>query len=138
MPTKIIALCGVLICSLGSVWADVISDLRPAINEAAEKYQVDPILMEAIMRHESANGKSNAARNYNNLAGIMGRKGLKRFSAKEDCVDYLGEILRAYHNRGLVSIDKISKRYAPYHKSSWVSKVSVFSRQIKAGKWGEV
>lgn len=138
MPSNIIALCGVLFLVCSSCWADIISDLRPAINETAEKYQVDPVLMEAIMRHESANGKSRAATNYNNLAGIMGKKGLKRFEKKEDCVDYLGEILRIYHDKGLVSLDKISRRYAPYHRKSWVSKVNIFSRQIKAGKWGAV
>ncbi len=121
-----------------SVLADVISDLRPVINDTAVKYEVCPVLMEAIMRHESANEQSNAARNYNNLAGIMGKKGLRRFDSKEECVEMLGSILRSYHNKGLVSLDKISRRYAPYHRTSWASKVEIFSRQIESGKWGPV
>lgn len=122
----------------GSAGADTIAELRPVINETAQKHQLDPVLMEAIMRHESANGKSKAAANYNNLAGIMGKKGLKKFQTKEECIAYLGVILKAYHDRGLVSVDNISRRYAPYHRKSWASKVGIFSRQIKNGKWGDI
>lgn len=138
MPTKLIALCGVLIMLCGSSMADVVSELRPAINQAADKYGVSPVMMEAIIRHESANGKSNAAVKYNNLAGIMAKKGLRRFDSKEDCIEKLGEILKVYQDKGLVSLDKISRRYAPYHSKSWVSKVGIFTRQIEAGRWGEL
>ena len=53
---------------------DVISELRPTISKVAKENGIDPVLMEAIMRHESGHGKSYSAKNRNNLAGIMGRK----------------------------------------------------------------
>ena len=41
--------------------ADTVSELRPAIRDAAFQHGVDPVLMEAIIRHESANATSHAA-----------------------------------------------------------------------------
>ena len=35
--------------------AELVAALRPAIREAAAKHGVDPVMMEAIIRHESAN-----------------------------------------------------------------------------------
>ena len=65
--------------------SEIVTALRPAIREAAANNGVDPVLMEAIMRHESANATSSAARKKNNLAGIMGRRGQRRYATKEAC-----------------------------------------------------
>lgn len=59
---------------------DVISELRPTISKVAKENGIDPVLMEAIMRHESGHGNSYSAKNRNNLAGIMGRKRTTRIS----------------------------------------------------------
>ena len=120
--------------------ADVVSDLRPAIWQAAATNQVDPIFMEAILRHESANGKSKAARTKNNLAGIMRKRGGQRsFESKEECVAYLGQLLQNYNRRGMKSMSSIGKRYAGSRKKSeWVYYVNLYMKQIKAGKWGNL
>lgn len=130
----IILLCFVPCVCLG----DVISDLRPAIWKAAITYHQDPIFMEAILRHESANGTSRGARVKNNLAGIMRKRGgLRQFDSKEECVDNLGEILLKYEQRGKKSITAIARSYAGRRYSSqWVRHVSHYMNRIKAGQWG--
>lgn len=81
MRTAITILTGAfLVCAS---LADTVTELRPAINEAAAQHGVDPVLMEAIIRHESANATSSAARRKNNLAGIMGRRGQRSYASKE-------------------------------------------------------
>lgn len=135
MPFKITALCLILATSS---WADSVSDMRPTINQVAQKYQLDPVLIEAIIRHETGNGTSKGFRNKNNVGGIMSHRGLRRFSSTDESIDYLGHILHSYHSRGLVSLDSIARRYAPGHRRNWVSTVSSFMNCIKAGKWGSL
>ena len=119
------------------VVADQVSDLRPAIKEAAAEHGVDPVLVEAIIRHESANATSHAARKKNNLAGIMGRKGQRRYECKEDCVKDLARILGGYKAKGRVTVQQISRMYCKSH-AEWVRYVNSYMGQIRSGKWGEV
>ncbi|MBR1997119.1 MAG: glucosaminidase domain-containing protein, partial [Akkermansia sp.] len=79
-----------LVCS---AMAENVTALRPAINDAAAQHGVDPVLMEAIIRHESANATSSAARRKNNLAGIMGKRGQRKYESKEACVQDLARLL---------------------------------------------
>ena len=62
--------------------SELVTALLPALREAAAKNGVDPVLMEAIIRHESANATSSAARRKNKLAGIVGRRGQRRYATK--------------------------------------------------------
>ncbi len=117
------------------VGADVVSELRPVIREVAQKNGVDPVLMEAIIRHESGNATSPAARKKNNLAGIMGRRGQRTYSSKEECVAHLGAILAKYKARGRVSVAQISRSYCRAPRA-WVSHVTAFMSRIRAGRWG--
>lgn len=115
--------------------ADTLSDLRPTIREAAAKHGLDPVLIEAIMRHESANATSSAARKKNNLAGIMGSRGQRRYETKEDCVRDLAEILGKYRAKGRVTLLQISRAYCASH-SQWVRGVTYYMNAIRKGKWG--
>ncbi len=117
--------------------ADVVSDLRPAIRDAARQNGVDPVLMEAIIRHESANATSRAARTKNNLAGIMGRRGQRAYSSKEECVKHLGSILAKYRARGRVTVAQIGRVYCQT-RSPWAANVRSFMSRIRAGRWGDV
>jgi hypothetical protein len=119
-----------------SAVAETVTALRPAIKEAAAKHGVDPVLMEAIIRHESANATSAAARRKNNLAGIMGRNGQRRYESKEACVEDLAQLLAKYRAKGRVTLVQISRAYCASHKT-WVSRVSSTMSAIRAGKWGE-
>ena len=95
--------------------SELVTALRPAIREAAAKNGVDPVLMEAIIRHESANATSSAARRKNNLAGIMGSRGQRRYESKEACVEDLAQLLAKYRAKGRVTlVPKVSR---PLRKS---------------------
>lgn len=116
--------------------AELVAALRPAIREAAAKHGVDPVLMEAIIRHESANATSSAARRKNNLAGIMGRRGQRRYESKEACVQDLAALLAKYRAKGRVTLVQISRAYCSNHHG-WVRGVSAYMSNIRAGKWGK-
>ena len=117
--------------------ADVVSDLRPTIRDAALQHGIDPVLMEAIIRHESANATSHAARSKNNLAGIMGRRGQRSYASKEDCVRHLGSILAKYKARGRVTVSQIGRIYCQT-RSPWAANVRFFMNHIRRGRWGDV
>ena len=117
--------------------ADDVTALRPAINDAAKEHDVDPVLMEAIIRHESANATSSAARRKNNLAGIMGRNGQRRYESKEACVEDLAQLLAKYRAKGRVTLVQISRAYCSSHQK-WVSRVSSTMSAIRSGKWGQI
>lgn len=125
-----------LVLAWGAV-ADTVSELRPTIREAAANHGVDPVLMEAIIRHESANATSRAARTKNNLAGIMGRRGQRRYESKEACVYDLARILGNYKARGRVTVAQIGRVYCQT-RSPWARHVNTFMGQIRAGRWGEL
>ncbi|MBQ9829305.1 MAG: glucosaminidase domain-containing protein [Akkermansia sp.] len=116
--------------------SELVTALRPAIREAAAKNGVDPVLMEAIIRHESANATSSAARRKNNLAGIMGRRGQRRYASKEACVQDLAELLAKYRAKGRVTVVQISRAYCSDSKH-WVSRISSTMSAIRKGKWGQ-
>ncbi len=127
-----------ILCSLTlamTAVADAVTDLRPAINEAAAAYGVDPVLMEAIIRCESGHATSYAARSKNNLAGIMGRRGQRSYESKEACVQDLARILANYKAKGKVTIPQIARTYCSSH-GAWTSAVSANVSAIRAGKWG--
>ena len=117
--------------------ADIVSELRPAINEAAAKNNVDPVLMEAIIRLESGNATSRAARTKNNLAGIMGRKGQRSYSTQEECVQHLGSILGSYKAKGRVTVAQIARTYCQA-RGPWTRRVTAFMEQIRSGRWGRL
>lgn len=135
MPFRIIALC---IFLTTFCFADAITDIRPAIHETANKYAVDPVLMEAIIRLETNHGKSKAYLKKNNVAGIMGRRGLKQFKDRDDSIDSLGYILKVYQEKGLTSISAISRRYAPEVSRKWSNYVSGIMKKVETGTWGDI
>lgn len=126
-----------LLAAVMVVNADTVSDLRPAIKAAAEKNGVDPVLMEAIIRLESGNATSVAARTKNNLAGIMGRKGQRTYSSKEECVQHLGSILGSYKAKGRVTVAQISTAYCQA-RVPWTRRVTTFMTLIRNGRYGDI
>lgn len=120
-----------LVCTAS---ATNIKQLRPDIEDSAKRYGIDAALLEAVIRHESGNGKSRAAREYNNLGGVMKGKNLRKFSSHAESVDCIAHILYKYRERGLVNIDQIAKRYAPYHRSEWIKCVNFFKKKIETGQ----
>lgn len=120
---------------LGTSFADTVTDLRPVINEASAANGVDPVLVEAIIRYESAHATSHAAVKKNNLAGIMGRRGQRRYESKEDCVRDLARILGEYKAKGRVTVAQIGRIYCT-SGDPWARSVSANMNSIRNGKWG--
>jgi uncharacterized FlgJ-related protein len=71
-------------------------------------------LLAAIAVHETGNGTSSAAKNKNNIGGMMGKNGLMSFSSLEEGIDKMASNLkRNYIDQGLTTIQQIQKKYAP-------------------------
>ncbi len=112
-----------------------------AFVRAGQKYNVDPALLTAIAQHETGNGKSKAAYVKNNIAGMMGKNGLKSYSTIEESImDMARNLSKNYLGIGLLSISKIAGKYAPIGAGNdpnglnnhWVTGVSKFFGQLKA------
>jgi len=82
--------------------------------EAGEKYQINPALLAAISIHETGNGTSNAARFKYNVAGMMGKNGLKSYDSIRDSIFDMARNLREnYLDQGKTTIAQIGAKYAP-------------------------
>lgn len=64
----------------------------------ADKYRVNPVLLMAISMAESSRGTSTAAITKNNIGGIMGRHGLRKFTKVDDCIEIMAETISKHHN----------------------------------------
>ncbi len=122
----------------GVLHADVISDLRPRIREEAQKRDIDPVLLEAILRHESAHGTSKAARDKNNLAGIKAGYRLKRYESKDESVAHLAEVLERYKDRGVSTPRQLSRRYCATSPRQWERYVNLYMTAIQKGDYGKI
>lgn len=109
---------------------------------AGQKYNLDPALLVAIAQHETGNGKSRAAHEKNNIAGMMGKNGLKSYSTVEDSImDMARNLSENYFGKGLSTIAEIGAKYAPIGVANdptglnnyWVKGVTKYYDQIKLG-----
>lgn len=91
---------------------------------------MDPYLAAAISAHETANGKSNAARVKNNFGGIMCRSGLCSYSTKEAGITkFINNIYKNYYSKGLTTPNSMAKKYAA--DPAWPTRVNNWYKQIK-------
>jgi hypothetical protein len=82
--------------------------------EAGKKYQINPAFLAAVSMHETGNGTSNAARFKNNVAGMMGKNGLKSYDSVEKSIFDMARNLREnYLDEGKTTISTIGAKYAP-------------------------
>jgi hypothetical protein len=82
--------------------------------EAGEKYQISPAFLAAVSMHETGNGTSNASRYKNNVAGMMGKNGLKSYDSVEESIFEMARNLRNnYLDEGKTTIAQIGAKYAP-------------------------
>jgi hypothetical protein len=82
--------------------------------KAGQSYNIDPSLLAAIAQHETGNGKSRAAIEKNNIAGMMGPSGLKSYQTVEESImDMARNLSKNYVGKGLTSISSIGAKYAP-------------------------
>lgn len=96
--------------------AGLFSGMGDVFIEAAQKHNVDPVLLAAIAWHETGGGNSTAVKNYNNPGGLMNPKtdSLFHFDSLEVGIDAMASVLqRLYISKGLVTIEQIGAKYAP-------------------------
>lgn len=71
--------------------------IAPTIIEVQEEYKVNAILLLAIIRLESGNGRSNLAVSKNNLGGIVAPSQSvavhRSFDSKDECVRFMARLL---------------------------------------------
>lgn len=96
-------------------------------------------MLAAIAIHETGNGTSKAAKNKNNIGGMMGKNGLMSFKSIQDGIDKMASNLkRNYIDQGLTSIAQIQKKYAPVGaendpgnlNNNWVGGVSKYYKML--------
>ncbi|MCZ8536931.1 glucosaminidase domain-containing protein [Paenisporosarcina quisquiliarum] len=81
---------------------------------AGKKYDIDPSLLSAIAIHETGNGSSRAVNEKNNVAGMMGKNGLRSYESVEDSIfDMARNLRKNYLNQGKDTIAEIGAKYAP-------------------------
>ena len=84
------------------------------IYNTSRKYNLNPLLVTAIMYHETGNGTSWACTTKNNPAGLMGSRGLMQFATIENGIEKMCKVLKElYIDKGLTSIEEIQKKYCP-------------------------
>jgi len=99
-----------------------LSGIEDTLIEVQETYNVNALLILAIVRLESGNGKSRIAQSKNNLGGIIvSQKSVavyKSFDTRSDCVIYMAKLLSEkylteggkYHNG--YTLTDIAKSYS--------------------------
>jgi hypothetical protein len=111
--------------------------------EAGEKYGINPALLAAISIHETGNGTSNAARFKFNVAGMMGKNGLKTYSSiQESIFDMARNLRQNYLDKGKLTIAQIGAKYAPIGADNdpnqlnnhWVTGVQRYFDTLTAGR----
>lgn len=99
---------------LENILAGKLSGSATYFINAGKKYDIDPNLLSAIAIHETGNGSSKAAHEKNNIAGMMGRNGLRSYKSVEESIFDMARNLRQnYLNQGKTTISDIGAKYAP-------------------------
>lgn len=81
---------------------------------AGKKYDLDPNFLSAIAIHETGNGSSRAVNEKNNVAGMMGKNGLRSYDSLEESIFDMARNLRQnYLNKGITTIAAVGAKYAP-------------------------
>jgi hypothetical protein len=105
-----------------------------------KRYNIDPAFLAAVAQHETGNGKSRAAMEKNNIAGMMGANGLRSYSSVEaSIIDMARNLSNNYLDKGFTTIPKIGSKYAPIGADNdptglnnhWVTGVSHYLDQLK-------
>lgn len=126
------------LCSLSSITCEVESE-TDLVKKISAEYDVDWKLIESIVLHETGNRTSAAYINLNNVGGLMGADGLMRFNSVEESYKFMIRAIRVHYlDKGLTTIEKIQKKYAPIKakndpnnlNSNWISGVTYFYENL--------
>lgn len=102
--------------------------------EKADKYEVNPVLLMSIAMTESARGTSKASIIKNNIGGIMGRRGLRRFEKVDDCIDVMAQTISNHHNkRNINTLEELAYSGKYCDKSvadKWIKNVMFYVKKL--------
>lgn len=85
----------------------------------AKKYNVNPMLLAAIMKHETANGSSQMVTQQNNPGGITKGKGFASYATLDAGIEAMAKLLKMeYIDKGYTTIESIAKKYCPIGASN--------------------
>ncbi|HFE5333187.1 CHAP domain-containing protein [Staphylococcus warneri] len=113
------------------------------IIKSAKKHKIDPQIFMAIIIHETGYGHSEAVKTHNNVAGMMGSGDLYKFDSIEEGIDAAAKNLyKLYFSKGLTTVDKIQKKYAPIGaandpgdtNSNWKPTINKLVKNLNDGK----
>lgn len=96
--------------------------------------KLDPIVLIAISMEESARGVSNASMQKNNIGGIMGKGGLRKFNNVESCIDSIANTINTRVTEGKKTISSIgySGRYcAKSVAPQWIKHVTMYAESLR-------
>ena len=117
--------CGLSTEELEAVLKYDLKEYAEEFLQAEEDYGINACFLASIAALESGWGRSDLAKNKNNLFGWKGKDGYKEFESPERCIDFVAwKLSKKYINKGLDTIDKIAPVYcneewAGYLKDIW-------------------
>ncbi len=99
---------------LNSTLKGKLRNLGETFIEAGRQHNINPNLLASIAMHESGNGTSRATNEKNNIAGMMGKNGLRQYGSVEESIfDMARNLRKNYLDKGVDTIAKIGAKYAP-------------------------
>lgn len=129
---------------MNNVLGGVLQGTGSLFEKYGKKYGIDPALLAAISIHETGNGSSPAARNKNNIGGMMDPSTnwstLQSFNSIEAGIEAMAKNLKKnYIDQGITDIASIGSKYAPVGAKNdpkgqnkyWVNGVSKYYNQLK-------
>ncbi len=96
--------------------------------------KLDPFILIAISMEESAKGGSKASLEKNNIGGIMGKGGLRKFDTVESCIDSIANTINTRVTEGRKTISSIgySGRYcAKSVAPQWIANVTRYAESLR-------
>lgn len=107
----------------------------PFIYQKSRQYNVNPMLMAAIMKHETGNGSSKVVVNADNPGGLVWYEGCPypKFgifidypTLEKGIEDMVRQLKVFYIDKGLTSIEQIQKKYAPLKADNDPTNLNVY------------
>ena len=115
-----------------------LKDKAAAFVKSAQKdalaNKLDPFVLIAISMHESANGASKASLQKNNIGGIMGKRGLRKFDNVESCIDSIANTVNTRVSEGRKTISSIGysgKYCAKSAAPTWITQVTKMAERLR-------
>lgn len=109
---------------LSAVLKHDLKNYAEAFLQAEEDYGINACFLASIAAHESGWGRSDLAKEKNNLFGWKGKDGFKDFESPEKCIDYVAwRLSKKYINKGFDTIEKIAPVYCDAEWAGYINNI---------------